>query len=75
MPDKKPDTPVAQGQPATVTADVDLYDVPGGSGRIIGQLRQGRTVQLLERKADNWCHVTGPNVPGGDGWAWGDYIS
>jgi hypothetical protein len=75
-----PAPPPAQAPPATkkatVSADVDLYDVPGGNGNVVGTLRQGQQVQLLERRADNWCHVSGTTVAGHDtGWAWGDYIS
>ncbi len=73
--------PVAQGGPvvdkpptaptATVTSDVDLYDVPGGSGKVIGQLRKGQVVTLDTTKnttcpADDWCTFSAPA-----GSAWG----
>ncbi|MCV7424780.1 SH3 domain-containing protein [Mycobacterium yunnanensis] len=67
--------PPPAGTSATATGDVDVYDAPGGGGNVTGTLRQGRSVQLVERRPDNWCHVTGASVPGGDGWVWGDFIS
>jgi hypothetical protein len=59
---------------ATVTGDVDVYDVPGGNGNVIGMLTAGSQVGFAGCKADNWCHVTGNGVPNGDGWVWGDFL-
>ncbi|NYH99947.1 CAP domain-containing protein [Cupriavidus plantarum] len=50
-----------------IISDVDLYDVPGGVGRVIGMLRQGQTLPLYECKADDWCRVAG-------GWVWGAFL-
>jgi hypothetical protein len=62
---------------ATVIADVDVYDAPGGNGNVIGALQAGRTVQLLSVCVDNWCNVAGNTVPGGRGWVYDgpDYVS
>jgi len=60
-----------------VTADVDVYDVPGGVGTIIGVLDggEGQRVQLGSGcKADNWCNVVWPGGPGGKAWVWGDFL-
>jgi hypothetical protein len=51
----------------TVNGDVDLYDVPDGVGNIIGMLRQGTTVQLVEPCREGWCHVQ-------NGWVWGEFL-
>jgi hypothetical protein len=60
-------------QPATATAtvngDVDVYDVPGGVGTVIGMLRQGSQVPLGVCRDDRWCQVTGV------GWVWGDFLT
>jgi hypothetical protein len=57
---------------ATVTDDVDVYDVPDGVGSVIGVLAKGSRVPLLEPCRDGWCRVQA-NVPGGSGWVWGDF--
>lgn len=58
---------------ATVTGDVDVYDAPGGTGKIIGTLRRGTTVQASGGcKPNDWCQVSGNNVPRGSGWVWGN---
>lgn len=51
-----------------VALDVDLYDTPGGNGRVIGMLGAGtRGVRLLAPCADSWCNVI---WPGGQGWVY-----
>jgi Bacterial SH3 domain len=72
-PSPKVTTPPA---PATVKVkgDVDIYTSPGGKGKPVGVLRQGTQVQVLERRTDNWVHVSSPDMSGGSGWVWGDYI-
>ena len=57
------------GPMAEVTGDVDLYDKPGGKGKVIGMLQQGTQVPFGGCHADNWCKIPG------QGWAWGDFIS
>lgn len=69
-----PPPPAEPGVPATVTGDVHIYAQPGGVGEPYGEVQGGQAVRLLERKADNWCHISGPGVPGGSGWVWGDFI-
>src|SRR5258707_219313 len=74
-----PRFPLAPAQPvpapskvATVKGDVDVYDVAGGNGNILGILRDGGQVQLAGScKPNDWCNVTGPAVPTGKGWVWG----
>jgi hypothetical protein len=60
---------------ATVTSDVDLYNVknePDGTGHIIGMLRSGSQVQIVGScQPQSWCQVQGAAVPTGHGWAWG----
>ena len=36
-----------------IISDVDLYDIPGGVGRVIGVLRQGQTFPLIGCRADD----------------------
>ncbi|PWK58048.1 CAP domain-containing protein [Aminobacter sp. AP02] len=50
-----------------IISDVDLYDIPGGVGNVIGILRQGQTLPLYECQADDWCRVEG-------GWVWGAFL-
>lgn len=51
-----------------VALDVDLYDVPGGGGQVVGMLRAGtRGVRLRQPCADGWCSVI---WPGGQGWVY-----
>ena len=70
---------------ATVTSDVDVYDVPGGTGTKIGILRAGRHVQFAGDgglpaapgqtcKPNDWCHVVIPELPGGSGWVWDQFL-
>lgn len=59
----------------TVNLAVDLYDAPGGVGRVIGVLPAGAPkVRLVEPCTDNWCHV---HWPAGEGWVYSgpDYQS
>jgi hypothetical protein len=62
---------------ATVLLDVDVYDVPGGIGKIIGMLEKDLEVSLVEPCEENWCHVEGEGVPGGIGYVYSgpDYLS
>ena len=61
--------PAAQSNTATVTGDVDIYDVPGGVGNVIGMLDGGEGQQVQANcRDDNWCEVSG------QGWVWGDFI-
>jgi hypothetical protein len=79
--------PVAPPPPAghTVIADVELYDTPGGSGTVIGELKKGDAVTLngpcpIQNPANpddpnnGWCQVTDTtlNLTGA---VWGDAIS
>jgi hypothetical protein len=68
-------TPDAAPPPAKATVvgeDVDVYDVPGGNGNVIGTLRVGNQVQLVgDCKPQDWCQVSGAAVPTGKGWVWG----
>ena len=49
-----------------MTGDVDIYDVPGGEGSVIGILRQNESVGLAGNcRPQDWCHVVGV------GWVWG----
>lgn len=87
------DTPPQPGEPVpaptpashTVTGDVDLYDKPGGDGKIIGELNSGDAVTLNgpcpmknpnnpEDATNGWCQVTDTtkNLTGA---VWGDFIS
>lgn len=68
-----PPPPAAPAAPApnaaTVTSDVDLYDVPGGDGSVIGMLRKGEVVGLAGNcPANDWCQVIDK------GWAWGEFL-
>jgi hypothetical protein len=58
-----------------VTADVDLYDVPGGDGNVIDVLRKG--THVFPRNpcpAADWCELT-TSPPGQSvGWVWGSFI-
>lgn len=62
---------------ATVLLDVDVYDVPGGVGKVTGMLEKDLVVTLVEPCEDNWCHVEGEGVPGGTGFVYSgpDYLS
>jgi hypothetical protein len=59
---------------ATVTGDVDVYDVPGGVGTVIGMLVQGAQVSA-ECREDRWCAVSGDVPPHGNGWVWGEFLA
>jgi hypothetical protein len=58
-----------------IGGDVDVYNVknePEGAGQVVGILRVGDEVELVEKCApESWCNVSGPKVPGGNGWIWG----
>jgi hypothetical protein len=79
--------PVAPPPPAghTVIADVQLYDTPGGSGTVIGELKKGDAVTLngpcpIQNPANpddannGWCKVTDTTLKL-TGAVWGDAIS
>lgn len=69
-PTNPPPPPHPPTPTATVTSDVDLYDVPGGNGNIIGMLRQGQVVKAVKAcPSDNWCDLTDPK-----GSAWGSFL-
>lgn len=66
-------------------SDVDVYDVPGGNGNKIGILRAGRQVKLAAPggvpagpgttcKQPDWCDVVIPELPGGSGWVWDEFL-
>ncbi len=40
-------------------------------------LKKGNQVSLIEPCNDNWCHIKGTAVPGGEGWVYSgpDYRS
>jgi hypothetical protein len=69
--------PAAGSNSRKVTGDVDVYDVPGGVGNVIGMLEggEGQQVKLGSGcKDDNWCNVVWPAGPGGTAWVWGDFL-
>jgi serine/threonine protein kinase len=61
--------------PAVVNSAVDIYDVPDGIGTVIGVLGKDRRVSLVEPCRDGWCHVVLPEMPGGTGWVWGEFLT
>jgi hypothetical protein len=67
------------GGTATVTDDVDVYSKPGGDDQFkMGFLEKGTQVNLVKGggcPSNDWCHVTGSNVPKGDGYAWGSFFT
>jgi hypothetical protein len=65
---------------ATVTGDVDVYNIAQGDepdengvrGVVIGMLRAGQQVELGGPcKPNDWCKVLVPELPGGNGFVWG----
>ena len=66
------------GGTATVTDDVDVYSRSGGDDQFkLGFLTAGTQVNVVgggSCPAEDWCHVTGLNVPNGDGYAWGAFF-
>jgi hypothetical protein len=69
-PPTPPPQPPAE-KTVTVALDVEVYDQPGGNGKVIGDLIAGTQGVFLAEpcRADHWCHVKG-NVPNGEGWVW-----
>jgi hypothetical protein len=72
----------------TVTGDVDLYDKPGGDGKVIGRLNNGDAVSVngaacpmnnpnnAQDATNGWCLVTDTTLkPNRTGAVWGDFIS
>jgi hypothetical protein len=80
VPNRRVVPPAAPAGPATppvatVSSDVDVYDVPGGNGNKIGVLRTGRQVPLVGTcKPNDWCDVVIPELPGGSGWVWDQFL-
>lgn len=72
-----PATTESSSMTAKVLLDVDVYDVPGGTGKVIGMLEKDLEVTLVEPCEDNWCHVEGEGVPTGIGFVYSgpDYLS
>jgi hypothetical protein len=56
-----------------VTGDVDVYDVPGGVGTVIGMLRAGTQVPLIQCRPDQWCQIHN-EATGGPAWTWGEFL-
>lgn len=65
-----PATTETASMTATVLLDVDVYDAPGGTGKVIGMLEKNLEVTLVEACEDNWCHVEGEGVPTGIGFVY-----
>ena len=62
-----PESSYAPQKTTAIISDVDLYDIPGGVGRVIGILRQGQKFPLIGCRADDWCQIS-------EGWVWGSFI-
>jgi hypothetical protein len=73
-PPERPIAPIGKTHGATVTNDVDLYDVknvPDGAGKVIGMLPAGAVVTLLGScNPQDWCNVKTDQA--GTGWVWGN---
>jgi hypothetical protein len=67
--------PIPTAGTGVVNSAVDIYDVPDGVGNVIGVLGRDRRVSLVEPCRDGWCHVTIPEMPGGTGWVWGEFLT
>jgi hypothetical protein len=50
-----------------IISDVDLYDIPGGVGHVMGILRKNHKYPLVGCRADNWCQLS-------VGWVWGSFV-
>ncbi|AFM15256.1 hypothetical protein Mycch_0436 [Mycolicibacterium chubuense NBB4] len=81
-----PPPPPPAARTATATADVDVYSAPGGNDAdkypktdtFPGFLENGRQVDLVDGSAcppADWCHISGSNVPTGNGYAWGSFFT
>lgn len=59
-----------------ITDDVDVYDAPGGGGKVIGVLDggDGQRTGLFGCNPDNWCRISFTGGPDGKGWVWGDFL-
>ena len=74
-PSTAPPAPLPAGSGDGVVKEaVDIYDIPDGVGNVIGVLHPGRRVSLVEPCRDGWCHVALPEMPGGAGWVWGEFL-
>ncbi|WP_162918636.1 CAP domain-containing protein [Taklimakanibacter deserti] len=51
-----------------IISDVDLYDIPGGVGNVIGILRKGQRFPLIGCREDDWCQLS-------PGWVWGSFVA
>jgi hypothetical protein len=77
LPAPAPAAPVAQANSREVNADVDVYDVPGGVGTVIGVLEggDGQRVDLGSGcREDKWCNIVWQGGTGGTAWVWGDFL-
>jgi hypothetical protein len=51
---------------------VDVYDTPGGGGKVIGTVAKDKGVQVnADCQPETWCLIRGAAVPKGQGWIWG----
>ena len=67
--------PADQNNATIIKGDVQLFDVPGGDGVWLGDVRLDRRVKVLTRQDDNWVQISNSGVAGHDtGWVWGDYV-
>lgn len=71
-----PPPPAEVQRGAIINGDVDVYDQPGGNGNVITYVASGTPVQSSRSECiDGWCPISGPNVPNGFGWVWGEFVS
>jgi hypothetical protein len=81
-----PPVPAPAAHTATATGDVDVYSRPGGNdadkkmktGTFPGYLPARTQVNLVDGSAcpsEDWCHISGSILPGGDGYAWGSFFT
>jgi hypothetical protein len=76
-PDPPQANPGAPSKTAFVTTppeydSVDVYDVQGGNGNVIGTVAKDKGVQVnADCQPETWCLIRGAAVPSGQGWIWG----
>lgn len=59
---------------ATVTSDVDMYNIEGDDSTIFGIMRKGTVVQITGPCTnDGWCYVYTDKM-GNAGWVWGSFL-